>query len=184
MFFRFLVTAALVSLVAAGPCVRDYTVKDGDYCDKISASQGVSTYQLAIINNGIINDDCSNLIPGQKICLGYENEDCTSVYAVVKGDTCDAIVSSHGTNSTFLHENNPQIDPECSNIYVGEVLCIANKVIVPPPIGGKPIPTPSNATPAVPEKTPEPSPSPAVKPPQPEEDDEDDDEDLPWCDEL
>lgn len=39
-------------------------------------------YQLAVVNNGIINDDCTNLIPGQKICLGYEGEDCTTVYGV------------------------------------------------------------------------------------------------------
>ena len=31
------------TVVAAGSCTREYTVKDGDYCDKISASEGVST---------------------------------------------------------------------------------------------------------------------------------------------
>ena len=38
-------------------------------------------YQLAVINYGIINEDCSNLIVDQKICLGYEGEDCTTVYS-------------------------------------------------------------------------------------------------------
>jgi len=31
------------TVVAAGPCAREYTVKEGDYCDKISQTQGVST---------------------------------------------------------------------------------------------------------------------------------------------
>jgi len=175
MFFRYVVTAALVSLVAAGPCVRDYVVKEGDYCDKISAAEGVSTYQLAVINNGIIDDECSNLVPNQKICLGYEGEDCTTVYTVVADDTCDAIASAHNMNTTILHENNPQIDTECSNIYIGEVLCVASTVIVPPPAGDKTYPIPSTATPAVPTKTPEPT---------NKDDGDDDEEDLPWCDEL
>lgn len=38
-------------------------------------------YQLAVINYGIINEDCSNLIVNQKICLGYSGEDCTTVYS-------------------------------------------------------------------------------------------------------
>jgi len=191
MLFRALVTAAIVSSVAAGSCVRDYVVKEGDWCDKISAGNNVSTYQLAIVNNGIINDDCSNLIPNQKICLGYQGEDCTTVYTVVANDTCDDIATAHKVNTTLIHENNPQIDPECSNIYIGEVLCVASKVTIPPPITNKPIPTPSYATPAVPNKTPEPTKTtPPVKDPKPQEggndgdDNDDDDEDLPWCDEL
>jgi len=197
MFLRYIVTAAIVSFVAAGPCTRQYTVKDGDYCDKISVSQGVSTYQLAVINNGIINGDCSNLVSNQQICLGYQGEDCTSVYTVVKGDTCDAVAAAHKVNTTLLHENNPQIDTECSNIYIGEVLCVASTVIVPPPAGNKPPsvpptatlanPPPSTPTPQPSTSTPKPS-TPTSQPPsytpQPEEDNDNDDDDLPWCDEL
>ena len=114
--------------------------------------------------------------------------------AVAGGDTCDAIASAHKVNTTLLHENNPQIDPECSNIYIGEVLCVASKVIVPPPADGKSFPTPSGAIPPVsPQKTPEPTKTPeppkvVPAPPKTPEpvygDDNDDDEDLPWCDEL
>jgi len=189
MFFRSLVVASIVSL-AAGHCVREYTVKEGDYCDKISASQGVSTYQLAVINNyGPINDDCTNLTPNQKICLGYEGADCTTVYTVVKGDTCDAIATAHNVNTTLLYENNPQIDTECSNIYVGEVLCVASTVIVPPP-AGKPLTVPSTAVLAPPTTTPTPSnPTPNTTPSTtpsttPDYGGDDDDEDLPYCDEL
>ena len=97
---------------------------------------------------------------------------------MVGGDTCDAVAAAHNVNTTLLYENNPQIDPECSNIYIGEVLCVAGKVTIPPPASGKPFPMPSTAIPAVPSKTPEPTTT--SKPDQ----GDDDDEDLPWCDEL
>jgi len=184
MLFRSIVVAAIAS-AAAAHCVRQYTVKPGDTCDKISASQGVSTYQLAVINDGVINDKCSNLVPNSSICLGYEGDDCTKVYTVVKGDTCIAIASANNVNTTLLHENNPQIDPECKNIYIGEVLCVASSVIVPPPVGGKSFPQPSTASPAVPSSTPPPPPPANNKNNNGGgDDDDDDDEDLPYCDEL
>jgi len=202
MLFRSLVTAAIVTLVAAGPCTRQYTVKDGDICDKISASQNVSTYQLATINKGIINDQCSNLTPKQTICLGYQGEDCNAVYVVVKGDTCDKIASAYSLNTTILYENNPQIDSQCHNIYIGQVLCVSGSVQVPPRSGNQQMPIPSTATPANPANTPPPSstpkPNPATTPvpssspppssnPSPasdNDDGDDDDSDLPYCDEL
>jgi LysM repeat protein len=126
----------------------------------------------------------------------------TPPIVVVPGDTCDAIAAMHGTNTTFLYQNNPQIHPGCNNIYIGEVLCAANSVIVPP-TGGNPVAPPPNATPAVPSNTlptttpPPPPPAstppastPASQPPAtPTQDDsgddgDDDDEDLPYCDEL
>ena len=92
------------------------------------------------------------------------------------GDTCDAISAAHQINTTLLYENNRQIDPECTNIYIGEVLCVASAVTVPPPAGGEPSsypPVPSTATPANPSRTSGPSVEAS-----------DDEEDLPWCDEL
>jgi len=184
MFFRSLVVAAIVSVATAGPCVRQYTVQPGDTCDKISASQGVSTYQLAVINTGIINDQCTNLVPNESICLGYQGEDCTTVYTVVNGDTCDAIAAAQNVNTTLIHENNPQINPDCTNIYIGEVLCVASSVIIPPPASSQPPPSmPSTATPAVPTNTPPPN-SDNNNNGDDDDNNDDDDDDLPYCDEL
>ena len=101
---------------------------------------------------------------------------------MVLGDTCDAIAASKNVNTTLLHENNPQIDPKCDNIYVGEVLCVANTVIVPPPVSGQSVPMPFTATPAVPSSTT----TPAVpsSTPSPQSGDDGDNDDLPYCDEL
>lgn len=44
---------------------------------------GVSTYQLALVNEATISENCDNLQPDQEICLGIEGHDCTKVYTVV-----------------------------------------------------------------------------------------------------
>jgi hypothetical protein len=151
----------VVQLVSADTCTRTYTAQAGDICDSISAANDVSTYQLAVVNVGIIDEACDNLVIGQSYCLGWQGQDCTTTYVVKQNDDCDIISSAAGINTTILYENNPQIDDYCSNIYIGEVLCTANTVQVPPaPAGTTPATSiPATATPANP------------------------DGDLPWCDE-
>jgi len=143
----------LVTSVLAGPCVRKYTVQKNDYCDLISAAHNVSTYQFATINAGIVDAECGNLIIGDELCIGYENEDCKNTYVVIKDDTIEAITGKVGVNSTILMENNPQLKEDSSNLYIGEVLCIATTVTVPPASGGKPPASdpPAYATPSKPE---------------------------------
>jgi len=79
------------------------------------------SFQLAAVNSGLINSKCTNLVPNSELCLGNTGEDCQTTYVVKSGDTCGAIASGAGTNSTILFLNNPQIDEKCENIYVGEV---------------------------------------------------------------
>jgi LysM repeat protein len=150
MFSKFALAAAVLSVfqsVVAETCSRQYTIMDGDTCDGISAAQNVSTYQLATVNAGTINSDCTNLQPSTTICLGWEGEDCNTTYVVVAQDTCDSVTAAFNINSTLLYGNNPQIDQACDNIYVGEVLCVAS-TIQAPPAGSAPVDTaiPSTAT--------------------------------------
>lgn len=171
-----ILAVAFASSVLAGPCVRHYTIKEGDICDGISAANNVSTYQLAKINEGYIDSTCSNLQPGAEICIGYENEDCSTTYVVKGQDTCGSIAEHHAINSTMLNLNNPQIDGDCSNIYVGQVLCVGSTVQVPPHGSGETVATaiPVTATAAA-------SAAPSATA---SNDDGEDDDDLPFCDEL
>jgi len=123
--FTFFANGAL-----AHACTRTYTVQEGDTCDAISAANNVSTYQLAAINPGI-DLSCSNLLPEEALCLGTEDEDCNETYVVKPDDTCDIVADAQGVNSTMVRLNNPQIDEECTNLYIGEVLCTCNLVKVP-----------------------------------------------------
>lgn len=140
MFSSILAIVLSVSLVSAQTCSRSYTVKEGDYCDLISAANNASTYQLAVSNYQTINDGCTNLEVGQSICLGTSQADCKQTYVVQDGDYCDLIAGNFGTNFTTLRSNNPQIDDNCYNLYVGEVLCVATSVIVAPAPSGWALP--------------------------------------------
>ncbi|TIC58327.1 hypothetical protein E3Q05_00861 [Wallemia mellicola] len=122
---------ASVAASAAAHCTRTYKVQGGEYCDEISASQGLSTYQLAASNFDKINADCTNLEEGEELCLGWPGSDCTETYVVKEHDTCDSIAYNNQVNTTVLWLNNPQIDNACGNVYIGEVLCVHNGVKVP-----------------------------------------------------
>lgn len=81
----------------------------------------INSYQLATVNFGHIDPECSNLLIGDNICLGHDGQDCTSTYVVKLDDTCEQISAITGVNTTTLYLNNPQINAGCTNIYVGEV---------------------------------------------------------------
>ncbi|OCF34652.1 hypothetical protein I317_01134 [Kwoniella heveanensis CBS 569] len=114
----------LSSVMAIDGCTRNATVVSGDTCDSISRKYGVSTYQLALVNDAVIAENCDNLEPDQVVCLGIEGQDCTKVYTVVADDTCAYLQETYGISNETLWSNNPQIDAACDNIYVGEVLCV------------------------------------------------------------
>ncbi|TFL05288.1 hypothetical protein BDV98DRAFT_524103 [Pterulicium gracile] len=134
--------SALLSLVVAyasavtlplagrqsGACAREYTVAPGDACNKISAAQNVSTFQLAWTNPTAIDQWCSNLRPEQVLCLGKEGKDCTDVHVVEAGDGCWAIYTGAGIPAETFFANNPNVARTCHNIYPGEVLCVASEV--------------------------------------------------------
>jgi LysM repeat protein len=124
------ILAVFAQSAFAATCSRSYTIAAGDYCDKISQEQNVSTYQLAVINPSKINKGCSNLVPGDSICLGFVGTDCSTTQVVKSGDTCSDIAASNGLNMTILRLNNPQVGDPC-DIYVGEVLCTSKTVEVP-----------------------------------------------------
>jgi LysM repeat protein len=178
-FVAALVVLPFFAQSALATCARTYTVQAGDICDGISAAHNVSTYQLAVTNSGTIDASCSNLMPGQTLCLGNVGEDCTTTHVVASGETCDAITQAAGINKAMLYGNNPQINADCTNIYIGEVLCIAGQIQVPaaPPAGNAPTTAnpPSGAAPPYSQSTPSPSPLPASS---------SGDDNLPYCDEL
>jgi hypothetical protein len=79
------------------------------------------SYQLAVVNIDNINPQCSNLVPYSSICLGWAGEDCTTTYVVQLGDTCDEVAAAWGLNTTIFYLNNPQLNSDCTNLYIGEV---------------------------------------------------------------
>ncbi|KAI0256997.1 hypothetical protein BJV78DRAFT_1365851 [Lactifluus subvellereus] len=109
-------------------CTRTGIVQNGDTCDKLSARDNVSTFQLGDVNKGVIDPLCDNLFPGEVLCLGLQSKDCTTVTVVQPGDTCNAIARAAGIPVTTLLANNPNINSGCTNLYPGEVLCTAGQI--------------------------------------------------------
>ncbi|KAG9311290.1 hypothetical protein JVU11DRAFT_8378 [Chiua virens] len=157
-----LLLAFVAQLVVADgepACTRQAQPYVGDSCDVFSDRNNVSTYQFAVVNMGIVDDACDNLDPSQQYCLGRQDEDCAQTHLVQLGDDCDTVASTYGTNTTILYANNPQLNSDCTNLYVGEVVCVASTVLCPPlPASGT---VPASAIPAT--ATPAPT-------------------DIPWCD--
>ncbi|GJE98019.1 LysM peptidoglycan-binding domain-containing protein [Phanerochaete sordida] len=123
----------VVAVSAASPalptdCARDYTVVSGDTCNTIGAAEKVSLFQLFHVNPEI-DANCSGLSIGEDLCLGRTGQDCTDVYVVQSGDFCAKIAQTAGIPLDTLLANNGNINSACSNLGVGEVVCIAKEVI-------------------------------------------------------
>ncbi|KAJ7058345.1 hypothetical protein C8F01DRAFT_1059773, partial [Mycena amicta] len=110
-------------------CSSTYTVVSGDTCFLIEGSTGISDSQLHSLNPSI-NSGCTNLQIGQVLCLSSGTStsppsgDCGNTYDVVSGDTCSAIESKTGVSDSTLHSLNPSINSGCTNLQVGQVLCL------------------------------------------------------------
>lgn len=139
-----ILTTVCSTAALASSCTRTYTVQQGDWCDTISAAHNSSTfvflrtlsssvqyhlilvyicsYQLAVVNIDKIDSACSNLIPGDQLCLGTEGQDCTETYVVLADDTCESVANNHRINATVFNQNNPQLNADCDNLYTGEVM--------------------------------------------------------------
>ncbi|KAI0653868.1 hypothetical protein C8Q70DRAFT_1032745 [Cubamyces menziesii] len=115
------------AVVPKATCSRFFQVSSGETCDGISALTSTPSFQL-LLNNPSINADCSNLTPGETLCLGLVGQDCTVVHIVQPGDICVNIANEAGIPLSTLLANNPNVNSACSNLEVGEVLCAANQI--------------------------------------------------------
>ncbi|KAF7343561.1 hypothetical protein MSAN_01976600 [Mycena sanguinolenta] len=109
-------------------CSKTYTVVSGDTCSAIETKTGVSDAQLHSLNPSI-NSGCTNLGIGQVLSLstgGSSSGGCTSTYTVVSGDTCAAIEAKTGVSDSELHAANAPINSGCTNLQIGQVLCLTS----------------------------------------------------------
>ncbi|KAF7328266.1 hypothetical protein MVEN_02566500 [Mycena venus] len=133
-FSALLVAALAVSASPVAPletrqgCAQTYTVVSGDTCAAIESRKGVSDAQLHALNPSI-NSGCTNLQIGQVLCLSSgggspPSGGCGQTYTVVSGDTCAAIESRTGISDSQLHALNPSINSGCTNLQIGQALCL------------------------------------------------------------
>ncbi|KAJ6458185.1 hypothetical protein C8R45DRAFT_1183617 [Mycena sanguinolenta] len=110
-----------VLCLSANGCRTTYNVVSGDTCPVIESKTRVTDSQLHALNPSI-DSGCTNLQTGQVLCLSGSG--CGTTYTVLGGDTCPAIESKTGASGSQLHALNPSINNDCTNLQIGEVLCI------------------------------------------------------------
>ncbi|KAE9408800.1 hypothetical protein BT96DRAFT_913903, partial [Gymnopus androsaceus JB14] len=66
----------------------------------------------------------------------------SSTYTVVSGDTCNGISSELNVTVAALLAANPVVNAQCTNLFIGEVLCVPTTAPPTPPTP----PTTSNCT--------------------------------------
>ncbi|KAF7361010.1 hypothetical protein MSAN_01131200 [Mycena sanguinolenta] len=126
--FAILSTALAVSAtpLEARSCSPTYTVQAGDTCYAIATANGLTVDQLLSYNPSI---DCTDLAIDQVLCLGPGGDGgdggtCTQTYTVESGDTCSTIAADVGLTVSQLEALNPSINSGCTNLDVGQVLCV------------------------------------------------------------
>ncbi|PPR06460.1 hypothetical protein CVT24_002621 [Panaeolus cyanescens] len=115
-------------------CTKYTTIKAGESCDLIAQRSQISNYDLERINPTI---SCANLIQGHAICVDAPEVDCSAVYIVDGSEGgCSNIASAHDITFSELRTLNPNINEQCTNIYIGQVLCVAPDLPAIPPVTG------------------------------------------------
>ncbi|KAK0546720.1 hypothetical protein OC846_005150 [Tilletia horrida] len=110
-------------------CTKYYTVQSNDNCGTICSAFKITQ---AMFNkyNPEINSGCTNLQGGLAYCVASTNNaTCTKTYQVVTNDNCGTIDQKYYLTLAQLRGLNPSINTDCTNIYVGEVLCVANATV-------------------------------------------------------
>jgi len=119
-----IVTALSAALVTAQTsCQATDTVVSGDNCVAIAARFNVSDAAL-LAANPVLDANCDNLFVGQQLCIPFPPTGCSAQYTVLSGNTCTQIAAQFGTTFAALVAANPALNAQCSNLAVGEVLCI------------------------------------------------------------
>ncbi|KAJ7751586.1 hypothetical protein B0H16DRAFT_1547596 [Mycena metata] len=114
------------SNLAAGSlsnCTTYHTVISGDNCQTMEASSGIAASDF-LRWNPEVNSACTNIFAGEAYCVGGGGQACGKLYVVKSGDGCEAIAMSSGITQARLDALNPQVDANCDNLQVGEILCV------------------------------------------------------------
>jgi LysM repeat protein len=137
-------SSQITPVAATTPTSTDYVVKSGDLCSTIAVANKISLDELQKANRSI---DCNALKIGDKLKIPgaaaatptraaltgnpTQRPRATATpgasgktYTVLAGDTCAGIVASKGTTIAAFLAANPSINPECSNLSVGQVVTL------------------------------------------------------------
>ncbi|KAI1657569.1 carbohydrate-binding module family 50 protein [Daldinia decipiens] len=121
-------------------CKTTYSVVSGDTClGIISKFNNAFTLDQFYSMNPQVAKDCSNLYPGELVCVALKEStepvcpaptsddiapNCNACYHVVEGDNCWTITQAKNISFNDFRKWNPSIDASCSNLQLGYNYCI------------------------------------------------------------
>ncbi|KAF3067179.1 carbohydrate-binding module family 50 protein [Daldinia childiae] len=121
-------------------CKTTYSVVSGDTCNAIITKLGNTfTLDQFYSMNPQVAKDCSNLYPGELVCVALQPttgpvcpaptpsntvSNCNACYHVVEGDNCWTITQAKGISFDNFRKWNPTIDASCSNLQLGYNYCV------------------------------------------------------------
>lgn len=132
-------TTTASSTATPSGCAKAYTVKSSDTCSAIETANSISDSLLHSLNPAI-NFACSNLVIGQALCIQATPTStttssstatpsgCSKTYTVKSGDTCSSIEAANSISDSLLHSLNPSVNAACSNLAIGQILCIQSSL--------------------------------------------------------
>ncbi|KAI8963340.1 carbohydrate-binding module family 50 protein [Daldinia sp. FL1419] len=121
-------------------CKTTYSVVSGDTCNAIISKFNNSfTLDQFYAMNPQVAKDCSNLYPGEQVCVALKDSNnvtcpapaspgqpanCKACYHVVEGDNCWTVTQANGISFDDFRKWNPAIDASCSNLQLGWNYCV------------------------------------------------------------
>ncbi|KAL2867686.1 uncharacterized protein BJX67DRAFT_352083 [Aspergillus lucknowensis] len=102
-----------------------YTVVPGDNCGRIARAHNVPMAALVSLND--LRPDCADLRVGEVLCLPQSCQ----LYPVYLGDTCKHISEANHIALSQLLEWNTHVNSECTNLFPGDQVCIAEPQMLP-----------------------------------------------------
>jgi chitinase len=122
-----LATLLVLAFFSSGEakCNAHYTVLAGDTCSSIISEKHAYLAEVLALNP-TLNSACSNLAVGQSVCW-HDSSDpsCSTKVVITSGDSCNSLATSHGTSVANILLMNPYLNSGCSNIYVGDNICVS-----------------------------------------------------------
>ncbi|KAJ7894191.1 hypothetical protein B0H14DRAFT_2683543 [Mycena olivaceomarginata] len=121
-------------------CTEYYIALSGDTCATIEETFGISLTQFIALNPGI-NSECTNFLAEEAYCVSTAAitgppgnlvagsltpaEGCEEYYTIESGDTCNLVAGEWGLTVAQFVALNPEINAECTNLFLGEAYCVA-----------------------------------------------------------
>lgn len=114
-------------------CSAYDSVRKGDICLEVASRNNITVTEFQHLNPNI-DSGCTNLVIGSLYCVKSRSKSsesgnlpCGKTQVATEGDTCNKLVSENNIALSTFYVLNPSVDPQCTNLQVGQAYCVKEK---------------------------------------------------------